>query len=83
MKFFGSEMTPPFGNFPEIHSNPGTQASLSSARSSYSDDGLLLAPTGALVVAPLPRFHITSLCSSKSLYNLLTLLKIWSIYAHI
>ena len=29
MKFFGSEMTPPpFGNFPEIHSNPGTQASL-------------------------------------------------------
>ena len=31
MKFFRSEMTPPppFGNFPEIHSNPGTQASLS------------------------------------------------------
>ena len=35
----------------------------------------LLAPTGALVVAPLPLFHITSSRSSKSLYNLLTLLK--------
>ena len=35
----------------------------------------LLAPTGAFVVAPLPLFHITSSRSSKSLYNLLTLLK--------
>ena len=35
----------------------------------------LLAPTGALIVAPLPLFHITSSRSSKSLYNLLTLLK--------
>ena len=35
----------------------------------------LLAPTGALVVSPLPLFHITSSCSSKSVYNLLTLLK--------
>jgi len=35
----------------------------------------LLAPTGALVVAPLLLFHITSSRSSKSLYNLLTLLK--------
>ena len=35
----------------------------------------LLAPTGALEVAPLPLFHITSSRSSKSLYNLLTLLK--------
>ena len=35
----------------------------------------LLAPTGALVVAPLQLFHITSSRSSKSLYNLLTLLK--------
>ena len=34
-----------------------------------------LAPTGALVVAPLPLFHITSSRSSKSHYNLLTLLK--------
>ena len=31
---------------------------IGSDRSSYSDDGLLLAPTGALVVAPLPRFHV-------------------------
>ena len=36
---------------------------------------ILLAPTGALVVAPLSFFHITSSRSSKSLYNLLTLLK--------
>ena len=35
----------------------------------------LLAPTGALVVAPLQLFHITSSRSTKSLYNLLTLLK--------
>ena len=34
-----------------------------------------LAPTGALVVAPLQLFHITSSRSSKSLYNLLALLK--------
>ena len=31
---------------------------ISSDRSSYTDDGLLLAPTGALVVAPLPLFQI-------------------------
>ena len=37
--------------------------------------GWSLAPTGALVVAPLPLFHITSSHSSKFLYNLLTLLK--------
>ena len=48
---------------------------VSSDRSSCTDDGLLLAPTGALVVTPLPLFHITSSRSSKSLYNLLTLLK--------
>ena len=36
---------------------------------------VLLAPTRALVVAPLPLFHITSSRSSKSLYNLLKLLK--------
>ena len=35
----------------------------------------LLALTGALVFAPLLLFHITSSRSSKSLYNLLTLLK--------
>ena len=35
----------------------------------------LLAPTGALVFAPLPLFHITSSRSSKSLYNLLRPLK--------
>ena len=35
----------------------------------------LLAPTGALVFAPLPLFHITSSRSSKFHYNLLTLLK--------
>ena len=40
-----------------------------------SKEKFLLAPTGALVVAPLPLFHITSSRSSKSHYNLLTLLK--------
>ena len=37
--------------------------------------GRFLAPTGALVVAPLLLFHITSSRSSNSLFNLLTLLK--------
>ena len=36
---------------------------------------VFLALTGALVAAPLPLFHITSSRSSKSHYNLLTLLK--------
>ena len=35
----------------------------------------LLAPIGALVVAPFPLFHITSSRSSKSYYKLLTLLQ--------
>ena len=43
--------------------------------SCFSVQPFLLAPTGALVVALLPLFHITSSRSSKSLYNLLTLLK--------
>ena len=38
---------------------------------------VLLAPTGALVVAPLPLFNITPSRSSKSLDNLHTLLKIF------
>ena len=39
MKFFRSEMTPPpFGNFPEIHSNPGRQASLIPLRNEFFDN---------------------------------------------
>ena len=41
MKFFGSEMTPPppFGNFPEIHSNPGRQASLTTRATRVTTKG--------------------------------------------
>ena len=41
----------------------------------FSQCDIFLAPTGALVVAPLPLFHITSSRFSKYLYTLLTLLK--------
>ena len=64
-----------FNIFKNNNSSTGKNSWRRIWQTGWNGDNLLLAPTGALVIAPLPLFHITSSKSSKSHHNLLTLLK--------
>ena len=60
-----------------VHNHEHLSATIAAALKTFNYPGsrVLLAPTGALYATPIKKFHLTSSFSSKSHFDLLTLLK--------